>query len=161
MKLRTPFTAEALRTWLYYNPKTGVWRWLTGEFRGLPAGWLDRHGYRKIGIARQQYKASRLAVLYMTGHWPPGWVDHKDNDPANERWNNIRLATYSQNAWNRRGWSTKNKLKGAYHYGKKWRAIIGFKNKTIHLGTFNTEQEAHAAYWRAAKKYHGEYARAA
>lgn len=159
MKLRTPFSAEFLRTVLRYNPNTGLWFWRKGKRYNKFAGHVDRGGYHHIGIKRQQYLASRLAVLYMTGAWPAAFVDHKDGNPQNNKWTNIRQASYSQNQWNKRGWSTKKKLKGAYFVRGKWRAIIGFNGRQVRLGVFPSEQEAHAAYVAASKRYHGEFGR--
>ena len=35
----------------------------------------------------------------------------------------------------------------------KWRARIGYRKKRIHLGYFETEEEAFAAYLKARKEY--------
>jgi len=42
----------------------------------------------------------------------------------------------------------------------RWRAEISKNGKTIHLGSFATPLEAHAAYLKAARKLFGKFARA-
>ncbi|GMO65436.1 MAG: AP2 domain-containing protein [Treponemataceae bacterium] len=55
--------------------------------------------------------------------------------------------------------SKENKYKGAYFdkRRKKYNASISVNKKSIHLGCFNTAEEAHAAYLEAYKKYRGEH----
>ena len=55
-----------------------------------------------------------------------------------------------------------SRYKGVFPSGKKWKAIIGKHKKQtfkqVYLGTFDSPEEAHKAYCRAAKKLHGEFA---
>jgi len=87
-------------------------------------------------------------------------IDHRDGDPSNNRWNNLRRATPSQNNANRRlqqnnAWG----LKGVSRHRSRWRASIRKDRRTHHLGVFSTPQAAHAAYVAAARKLFGEFAR--
>src|ERR1700726_3642325 len=45
---------------------------------------------------------NQLAWFYMTGRWGRATIDHRDGNPANNRWKNLRVATPSQNNANRR-----------------------------------------------------------
>lgn len=88
-------------------------------------------------------------------------VDHMDNNGLNNRRSNLRLATYSQNAANRRRNKGKaDGYKGVYWCkGKaKWRAKICVNQRDIHIGYYDTPDDAHSAYCAAAVKYHGEFA---
>ena len=90
-------------------------------------------------------------------------IDHRDADATNNRWNNLRRATRSQNSANRRRpRHNTSGYKGVYLCRKsgKWCAHIGWNGRTIHLGRFTTPQEAHDAYLKAARKLFGEFARA-
>lgn len=99
---------------------------------------------------------------------PPGiTVDHINGNPLDNRRKNMRLATRSQNAMNR-GPDADNAsgYKGVYrHKGAKtpktkpWIALIQANRKRRHLGCFETAQEAHEAYKRAAIELHGEFAK--
>jgi hypothetical protein len=42
---------------------------------------------------------------------------------------------------------------------RKWYAQISVNRKPTRLGSFHTEDEAHAAYCIAARRVHGEFAR--
>lgn len=87
-------------------------------------------------------------------------VDHIDGNRLNNIRENLRLASNSQNGKNRRiSKLNKSGYKGVYKVRDKWRVAIKVNYKLIHLGYFNTPEEAHKAYCEAAIKYHGEFAR--
>jgi hypothetical protein len=88
------------------------------------------------------------------------YPDHINGNGLDNSRGNIRLATKSKNAMNAKT-SRRNKigLKGVAPAKKKWGAFIKVKNKTIHLGTYDTPEEAHEAYKRAAIEHFGEFAR--
>ena len=89
------------------------------------------------------------------------WVDHEDANGLNNRRSNIRVATPSQNSANMVA-TRLNKIgvKGV-HKVPSGRFVASIKpgRKTIHLGTFDTAEEASAAYIGAAKVLWGEFAR--
>jgi len=95
---------------------------------------------------------------------PQNKVDHKDNDGLNNRRENLRLATHSQNNANSRA-SSRNKLglKGVqvqqYSGSKKYRAFIQVGGRKKHIGVFETPEEASEAFRDAAKAAWGEFAR--
>lgn len=86
--------------------------------------------------------------------------DHINMVRTDNRRENLRLATNGQNNANKGAYKT-NKLgvKGVVAMGKRFQAHIGVGNKDHHLGTFDTIEEAHAAYLEAARRMHGEFAR--
>lgn len=161
---KLPITAERLREVLSYDPDTGVFTWRVDRGRktsGIQAGSL-MHGYPSIMIDGRNYFSHRLAWLYTTGDWPPGQIDHHDMDKTNNRWVNLRIATRSQNGANRRALRVNTSgFKGVCwdSMTSNWKAQISVRGKNIHLGRYYTQQEAHAAYCRAAQEYFGEFAR--
>lgn len=109
------------------------------------------------------YRRYRVAWLIQRGEWPKGLIDHKDGDPSNDRWANLREASNAQNAWNVGAHRT-NKLgvKGVHKRDNgTYRAFISEGGKSKSLGTFGTAEDAHAAYRREAKKSRGQFERAA
>jgi hypothetical protein len=84
-------------------------------------------------------------------------VDHIDGDTLNNRRSNLRIATRQQNGWNRRGVERHN-LRGAYlNKSGRWEAHIKADGRLLYLGSFDTEQEAHAAYLAKAAELHGDW----
>lgn len=81
-------------------------------------------------------------------------IDHLNHDILDNRKQNLRYATRSQNIMNQkssRGYSW-------YKKNKKWVAYIQKDNKKIHLGYFTNEQDAINARHQAELKYFGEFA---
>jgi len=95
-------------------------------------------------------------------------VDHKDGDGLNNTRENLRLASAQQNAQNRRRkspWKT-SRFRGVTWHKKdrRWRARIrvalvpGEATRLVELGGFLREEDAAAAYDRAALTYFGQFA---
>jgi hypothetical protein len=87
-------------------------------------------------------------------------VDHVNGDGLDCRRENLRLATRSQNGYNRGVPRTNTSgFKGVTwaHDMKQWKAQIGVNRKHINLGFFDSPEDAHAAYLRAAEQHHGEF----
>ena len=163
---RADLTAEQVRAALDYDPETGELRWAQGRQRaGEIAGSLFRPKphltYRRIQLGPHRYFAHRLAWLHVKGEWPKGWLDHRDGDGMNNRMDNLRDATRSLNGANSPP-QTNNRLglKGVCAVNGRFKASIGRRGKSVHLGYFATAGEAHAAYMAAARKQWGEFARA-
>jgi hypothetical protein len=167
VKRRPRLTRARLRQLLDYDPETGEFRWrqrVRDQKRiGDLAGTVGiRHGYRAIRVGERSYSEHQLAWFYMTGRWGRPTIDHRDGDITNNRWNNLRRATYSQNSANRRRPRHNTSGHKGVHLCRRsgqWRASIGKNGRTIHLGRFATLQAARAAYLEAARKLFGEFAR--
>ena len=142
----SPFTGE-LRT---LKAKRG---WSVGRVIG---GRVDARGYIRTEIGGNMYRLHRLVWCWVTGE-DPGYleVDHIDGNKSNNRWENLRLATHQQNCTNTSAYSNNQSgFKGVQQVRTKWRAVTRAGGKLRHIGYFDTPEEAHAAYCRAAKELH-------
>jgi hypothetical protein len=155
-------TQERLHSLLHYNPDTGIFTGLPGR-RGAPknerAGTIDADGYRIIRIDYKNYRAARLAVLWMTGKWPTRLVDHRNCIKDDDRWRNLRLANEQQNAANRPSRRTNYKGISWDRRTGKYSSRIKVNYRTIWLGRFDEPEQAHAAYVVASQLHFGEFAR--
>jgi hypothetical protein len=155
-------TAQRLRELLDYNPDTGTFTWRVDRHvrakAGDQAGGLDISlGYWKIGIDGKGYRGHRLAWLHVHGEWPKWQIDHINGVRSDNRIVNLRDVPPLLNKQNRVGPSKAasgfrgvSKMTGC----RGWRAEIKVKYKGIHLGIFDTPEEAHAAYLDAKRKLH-------
>lgn len=156
-----PLTRDRLKSLFSYDHETGAFSRLSsvgGSTTGTVAGGVNKtHKYRFLRVDGVRYPEHRLAWLYMTGSMPPDQIDHKDGNRANNRFSNLRLATYFQNSQNRpvkssnssgyRGvtWHKNNQM---YH------ARIMVNGRSHSLGYFHSPEEAHDAYLDAKRRLH-------
>jgi hypothetical protein len=156
-------TQERIKQLLTYSPETGEFRWIKTRarlaMRRQVAGRIANTGYIAIGIDGSLYTAHRLAFVYMTGAAPSS-VDHINRLKTDNRWENLRAANKQMNAMNTKKKASASAYKGVTPYRDRWRAKISFGGKTKHLGIFDTETDAHAAYMRAAESVAGNFATA-
>lgn len=100
-------------------------------------------------------KNVRLHRLVM-GAKPGEVVDHINHNLLDNRSSNLRICTTSENMRNIK----KDKLKGVSFYKRdsRWSAYITFNYKKIHLGYFETAEQAAKRYDEKAKELYGEFA---
>lgn len=154
-------TVERLKEVLHYDLNTGLFIWLKSTNNkiliGSVAGGLDEKGYLRIKIDGKKYRAHRLAWFYVTGVWPIE-IDHKDLNKSNNKFNNLREATRSQNASNGKVRKhNRSGVRGVSQRGNRFYVEIMSNKKRYRIGVYNTLEEAKEAYNKAAVKYHGEF----
>lgn len=153
-----------IKSLLEYNPNTGEFFWIRSVSPvvsvGDRAGSVYSNGYRYVQIYGEDYRAGRLAWFFMTGEDPAEFVDHINRIRDDDRFENLRKATNSQNqanAW----WSTNTSgFKGVSWQPSrnKWIAQITVDGNRKNLGRYQTRVEAAKAYNRVAIEAWGEFA---
>lgn len=164
-------TEEQLREALFYDSETGIFIWKLrprSHFRlektqkamnkthaGRVAG-RDNHGYKNIRVFNKEYRAHRVAWLFVYGEWPKGEIDHINGDRSDNRISNLRDASRTENR--RNSFMQKHNTSGingvSWHKGdKRWRAFIKVNGKQKHIGNFANMEDA----IRARRKYSDEH----
>jgi hypothetical protein len=139
--------AEAL---FRYEPETGKLFWkVPGPKRNLfkEAGHESTSGYRRIMLRGKMYLAHRIVWLL---HYRqlPAMLDHKDRNCRNNKIENLRESDFSENGLNSKIRSdNRHNTTGVSYEPRTGKFYARFQRK--HLGTFNSIEEAHAAYQRA------------
>ena len=165
--LETPDYAAlaVLRHWLMefldYDQSTGLFTWNSSPAPQFPigtqAGSVNSKGYIVIRCHGRLYLAHRLAWLLTYGKWPAGDIDHINGNRADNRITNLRDVTRSVNQQNLKSARRDNATK---HLGVKransgrFEARINLHGRYVHLGTFPTAAEAHAAYLTTKRNHH-------
>lgn len=148
-----------LKSIFEYDPLTGILRWKNGRsnmVKGSIAGCVSCAGYKSITIDSKTYRLHRVIWIFMFGHIPEGfYIDHINGNKIDNRLENLRLVTNSQNQQNRP--APKNSSSGyrgvTWHkQAGKWMARICCNNQRKTIGFFDTSEAAYEAYKEEAKK---------
>ena len=125
---------------------------------GQNAGWEDGRGYRQLTLPNgTRTLAHRVVWLWHNGLIPDGLaIDHIDGKPNNNRIENLRAVSHSENMKNRA--KSQINTSGATNVQwlperRKWRAR-GFIGGSKHLGYFDAKDDAVQAI-RAYYRLHG------
>lgn len=162
-----------LKSAVKYDPETGGFTWIsrpaeTFASKSAHRSWLTRFGGKAAFTQREsngyfvgrihgvRYKAHRVAWLLTYGRWPDNCIDHINGDRSDNRISNLRDVSKADNARNaKRRVNCTSGVTGV-HWNRarqKWRAIIHFNKRCIHLGLFDTIEEAAAAREAANDDY--------
>jgi len=157
-ELRYRFSVDAESGRVFYRnpPNKGPRRCSGDEVVGYP----DRYGYLQIVTMFYQKRAwlmkHRLVWFLHYNEWPEDQLDHVDGDKVNNAISNLRSCSRQKNSsyLNHMHKNNTSGYRGVYYEKKqrKWRARIKYHQKNIHLGLFNTPEEAHQAYLEAHAK---------
>jgi hypothetical protein len=132
-----------------------------GRIEGREIGRVSHRGYRHVNYRSKTYFVHRLIFLFHHGYLPPV-LDHIDGDPLNNKIENLREATRSQNNMNSKiTHRNKTGYKGISWVEKEKRYVCTIqvpKNKKI-VRRCKTLDEAIVVIKDLRVKYHGEFAR--
>lgn len=152
-----------------YDPDTGIFIWVDppvakAKIGKRADGLMKSNGYYQINLWQDGNRYSVLAhrlAFFITNGFVPDYIDHINNNPADNRITNLRPATQQENCRNRtsrKGSSSKYLGVWWAKHANKYRAKIKINGKNNHLGYFDNEIDAAIAYDNAAKLHFGEYA---
>lgn len=146
-----------------FEYKDGVLYWKKsrpGIKSNMIAGYLDNSGYIRIRVNHSRYLIHRLIYLMHYGYLPDR-IDHKDNNPLNNRIENLREATNQQNSLNRKlNKNNTSGVKGVYWRKdtNNWQVRVTINGNFKSLGSYNDLELAELVANEARDKYHGEFA---
>jgi hypothetical protein len=157
---RQMLTQDRLKQLLHYNPDTGVFTRLLSTSKrtkiGKPVGFINNKGYLCVCIDYKQHLLHRLAWFYMFNILP-NVIDHINQIRTDNRISNLRNTTYQVNAQNTshaRPYNSTKLLGVSIRKSGQITAQIYNNNKQIHLGSFETIEDAHQEYLRAKRLLH-------
>ena len=117
-------------------------------------------GYWRVYIEGKKYKVHRVIFFMHHGFWPK-FVDHIDNNPKNNKIENLREATISQNLQNKPK-PTRNTsgYKNVYFNKnlKKWFVTFKLEKKLNYFGYFDKKEDAIKKSIEVREQLHGEFA---
>jgi hypothetical protein len=128
---------------------------------GSLAGSIDpTTGYVRTKILGKSWSVHRI-VFYMHHGYLPEFIDHIDRNRANNKIENLRPCTKSQNVVN-----SKVRTDNPYRYkgvtfhkaSGKYASQSFIHGKRVHIGLFKTPEEAAIAYNEKAKELFGDFA---
>ena len=104
----TEITQDVVKRFFHYDPDTGVFKRVakinrhTGQLQ--PCDYVidgdNGSGYRRTFIIDRKYMVHKLIFVFMTGEYP-NHVDHINGDKRDNRWENLRKVTHSENMLNK------------------------------------------------------------
>lgn len=125
-----------------------------GRPAGAKAGTVDSDGYIRIIFKDKALAAHRIVWLLVHGQWPMQSLDHINRNKTDNRIENLRLASFSQNQANKLAYG-QVPFKGVKLTG---RGLFQAACKKKYIGCFKTAEEAARAYDEKAKLVFGEFA---
>jgi len=112
------------------------------------------NGYNRFGCCNNKivmrHRVIAYAYLNLDIDDATKQIDHINGNKLCNHVDNLRIVSHQENHHNR----TTAKGYCFHKRDKKWHARIRVNNKQIHLGLFNTEEEARQAYLEAKLKFH-------
>ena len=113
-----------------------------------------------VCIGNRMYTRYQIIWAICKGVWP-SQVDHRNRVSTDDRIENLRIASTSQNGANcKKSSRNTSGVKGVSWSEErhKWVASITVRDRRYLLGRFKTLEQARQAYLEAAKKHFGEFA---
>lgn len=151
VNMKNHITQNELKELFTYDNGNLIWNVKRGKAKvGAKAGYKEKDGYIRVRIYSKNYPIHRLIYIYYFGDFDSVLeIDHINRIRDDNRIENLRLTTNQENQFNRnaKGCSFEKRL-------NKYKAQIKLNGKSIHIGRYDTQEEAHNAYKKAKLNYH-------
>lgn len=150
-------THSALLQRMSYDSATGIFTANQRSGRrnkGDQLGYVKADGYRMIFFLGKWRYAHRLAWFYVHGEWPANEIDHINGERDDNRFENLRSATRSQNMMN----TARGNGVCWHKRAKCWQVTVKAGGVRHYIGRFKSRDEAEAAASSAALRLHGDFA---
>ena len=124
--------------------------------------WIHK-GYKELTLQIDKKKRhfmihTLLARVFIPNPLNKPFVDHINGDKLDNRLENLRYATHSENTANRKKCNSETGYKGvSMTHNGKYKSSICHQGKSYYLGVFDTPKEAHDAYCKKGKELHKEF----
>ena len=126
---------------------------------------VSGYGYYMVKLNDKTNKKTKyihklVAEAFLTNNEGKPHVDHINNDKSDNKLTNLRFATLQENIRNTKLYKNNTSgCKGVYYCkkSKKWRSRIKIDGIPVHLGCFDTIEEAKQSRHDAVKKAFGEF----
>lgn len=130
-----------------------------GRQIGVAAGNKRKDGYTSICINYKDFLLHRLVFLYHKGYMPKT-VDHIDGNPENNKIENLRECTQSENLYN----TSKSSLntsgyKNVYRNNGRWEVKVKVNKITKYFGRYDDIELADLVATEVRNKYHAGFAK--
>jgi hypothetical protein len=159
-RLEQLFTFDLVAGRLFWRSPNKNRAGLAGREAGGPRPNRAGKKYWVIGIDGRKYRRSRVIFFLANGCWPTPCVDHINGNSLDDRPENLRSASITENAWNHKSRARRIALPmGVRLTGSgRFEARLGFKKQMLHLGAFDTPAEAASVYQSKRKELYGVFA---
>lgn len=161
-----PLSGETVRSLFFYDFSTGALHWIdrpharSAKRAGDIAGGKKPNGRWCITIEGVSYQRSNLVWIFHHDFLPDAEIDHENRVADDDRIENLREATRSQQLVNRgvMGHNTSG-FRSVYFdpRKKRWAARVSIFGKRKRLGSYDTAEEAAAVADRAGREAYGEF----
>lgn len=146
---KTILSKELLHNLFNYCDGVLYWKKRNGNKAGTDSG-----RYLQTAINKKLYGNHRLIFMMHYGYLPKN-VDHINNNTYDNKIENLRKATNSQNCANAKlRKDSKTNVKNVTNCGKKYRVVL----KGKHFGLFEDLELAELVATEVRNKYYGEFA---
>lgn len=116
--------------------------------------------YWSVQINGKKIKRGRLVFFLKNKRWPTPCIDHINGNSLDDRPENLREATFLQNAWNHKSRKKQSTLPMGIKQlpSGRYQARIGYKNRLLNLGVFSSVEEAQKIYQQKRVELYEQFA---